>query len=577
MSIGDAFLRSIFNDMERRYRVEREAYRRELQEKYKLPVIFVHELLQCPLKQDFAQKFPEIEMASLYNSRFVVGWLIEEAVKKLTGAKELKCHRVVETQSGRYVVAGTADAFLEKENIVIEVKYLTGLYGSPHTHHILQLQLYLYLSGKERGELWMFSPEGAFAQPVEPASEQQVAELVESHIARNPAPKWEWECIHPKTLIITKDGIYTMEELEDKEIEVLSMDEKACFRKARVYKSNPHDEVYLLQPAYLRETIISKNHPIYVRFCTWGDARHAKAYEQKGIQYIKTSKSRVRLVGPAVWMTVGEVKRFLEENPTYRAFVFFPLNYTVNDVQLSDEELFILGLYVAEGCLDLEAYSTGFYFGVHEKELAKRLCQSISKRFNLEAKPFIRLDPRPGYPPELVVRVSSKEVVQFIKEYVNGDRAYNKQFVSKILFLDPKKQLKLINAMVLGDGHKYEDGMIDYATSSQKLAFQVVYMLLRNKIIPSLRSTSAAVWGKHKVYHVRWYENKKTSYHGFFDSEGVWLMIRKLEKTTYKGELYNMEVQGTENYVTEVGLVHNCNLCLYEEWCGSSLRKVRRK
>jgi CRISPR-associated exonuclease Cas4 len=181
--------------MERRYRVEREAYRRELQEKYKLPVIFVHELLQCPLKQDFAQKFPEIEMASLYNSRFVVGWLIEEAVKKLTGAKELKCHKAVETQNGRYVVAGTADAFLEKEDTVIEVKYLTGMFGAPHEHHILQLQLYLYLSGKKRGELWMFSPEGTLFQPVEPASEQQVAELVESHVARNPAPKWaDWEC-----------------------------------------------------------------------------------------------------------------------------------------------------------------------------------------------------------------------------------------------------------------------------------------------------------------------------------------------------------------------------------------------
>jgi len=191
LSAGDSFLRNIFNDMEYRYRIKREVYRRELQE---MPVIFVHELLQCPLKQDFAQKFPEVEMASLYNSRFVVGYLIEEAVKKLTGARELECYRIVETQNGSYVVAGTADAFLEKEDTIIEVKYLTGLYGSPHTHHILQLQLYLYLSGKSRGELWMFSPEGAFAYPVEPANDQQVAELVESYLAKNPTPKWEWEC-----------------------------------------------------------------------------------------------------------------------------------------------------------------------------------------------------------------------------------------------------------------------------------------------------------------------------------------------------------------------------------------------
>jgi CRISPR-associated exonuclease Cas4 len=196
LSAGDSFLRSIFNDMEYRYRIKREVYRRELHEKHKLPVIFVHELLQCPLRQDFAQKFPEVEMASLYNSRFVVGYLIEEAVKKITGARELECHRIVETQNGKYVVAGTADAFLEEEDAILEVKYLTGMFGAPHEHHILQLQLYLYLSGKKKGELWMFSPEGALFQPVEPASEQQVAELVESHTAKNPAPKWEWECTH---------------------------------------------------------------------------------------------------------------------------------------------------------------------------------------------------------------------------------------------------------------------------------------------------------------------------------------------------------------------------------------------
>lgn len=195
-TVGESFLRSIFNDMERRYRVEREAYRRELEKRYGAPVIFVHELLQCPLKLEFAEKFPEIEMAGQINPRFIIGYLVEEAVKSLTGAKELKCHRVIKTPSGEYVIAGSADAHLEKEDILIEVKYLTGMYGTPHQHHVLQLQLYLWISGKQRGELWMFSPEGAFAEPVQPAADQQVIELVESYVKKNPVPKYSWECEH---------------------------------------------------------------------------------------------------------------------------------------------------------------------------------------------------------------------------------------------------------------------------------------------------------------------------------------------------------------------------------------------
>ena len=193
MKRGEKFLRDLFNQMEKRYRFEREMFRRQLEEKYKAPVIFVHELLQCPLKQELAEKFPEIEMASMYNPRFVVGWLIEEAVKKLTDSGEKTFHKVVDTDGGRFVLAGTADIVLEGDTVV-EVKYLSGMYGTPHEHHILQLQLYLFLGDFESGELWMFSPEGVVAEEVKPIEQARVRELVEAYLSRRDAPRWEWEC-----------------------------------------------------------------------------------------------------------------------------------------------------------------------------------------------------------------------------------------------------------------------------------------------------------------------------------------------------------------------------------------------
>jgi len=192
--ISERFLRRLFNEMEKRYRVERELSRRELSEKHKAPVIFVHEILQCPLKQDFSQQFPEIEMASIYNSKFVVGWLIEEAIKKLTNSREKPCYKIIDVDGEKYVLAGSMDVFIAEDSTAIEVKYLTSMYGAPHIHHILQLQLYLFLAGLNHGELWMFSPEGTLFEEVTPLDEDHVKELVRSYVERLNIPRWDWEC-----------------------------------------------------------------------------------------------------------------------------------------------------------------------------------------------------------------------------------------------------------------------------------------------------------------------------------------------------------------------------------------------
>ena len=196
MSAGERFLRKLFDDMEQRYRVLREERRAELQEKYKTPIFFVHELLECPHKREMRLKFPEIEVASMYNPRFVIGWLIEEGVKRILGVKEDQHYweRQVMVNGKTITIAGSIDSRDPETGKVVEIKYLSSLFNTPHEHHVIQLRIYLWGVGEPEGELWMFSPEGSVFIPVEAMDDGEVASLVASALSGDRIPMWPWEC-----------------------------------------------------------------------------------------------------------------------------------------------------------------------------------------------------------------------------------------------------------------------------------------------------------------------------------------------------------------------------------------------
>ncbi|MEM2365648.1 MAG: hypothetical protein ABIM44_04955 [candidate division WOR-3 bacterium] len=189
MSVVDRFLQEIFDDMILKYRIDRDEWIKELS-KLGDEVFSVHELVECSHKRVMREKFPDIERASIFNPRFIVGWLIEEAVKaRLGDGKEHKHYKIIEVDGKRYVISGFIDC-VTKDGTVVEIKFLSGLYGSPHTHHILQLSLYLWILGKEEGELLEISPEGTVGITVKAATDETVIDLI-----KNPKiPRWDFEC-----------------------------------------------------------------------------------------------------------------------------------------------------------------------------------------------------------------------------------------------------------------------------------------------------------------------------------------------------------------------------------------------
>jgi len=182
----------IFSDMAKKYILSREELRAKYKEDGKI-LLFVHEICECSEKRKMRLRFPELERAETYNARFVIGELIEEALKKRFKNEGNSIYtKELNIDGKQYVICGTADIIDPESKTPIEVKYQTALKDEPKEHHVLQLRLYLWLLGAERGELLYVSPEGLKSFIVErPLAEREIIELIKSERA----PRWvEWEC-----------------------------------------------------------------------------------------------------------------------------------------------------------------------------------------------------------------------------------------------------------------------------------------------------------------------------------------------------------------------------------------------
>jgi len=184
----------IFSDMRRKYLESREELREKYRRKGKI-LLFVHELCECSNKRKMRQRFPEIERAETYNPRFLVGELIEEALKKKFKSEGDNVYTKELNINGKiYVISGMIDIIDPETKIPIEVKYQTFLQGKPYEHHVLQLRLYMWLVNVKRGELLYVSPEGIkFFIIQKPLTDKEVIKLME----KEKSPRWpEWECCY---------------------------------------------------------------------------------------------------------------------------------------------------------------------------------------------------------------------------------------------------------------------------------------------------------------------------------------------------------------------------------------------
>ncbi len=152
--------------------------------------IEVTDLIRCPLKRGFEEKYPELYKASAYTPATILGSLVHLGLEKIL-SNELNAEIEIkhERNIGEYKIVGRIDAKLGK--VGIEIKFSRADFEIPYEHHILQVKIYNWLFDLEKTVLIYITPDRVTEFIVdEKMEEEEIVRL----IVDKTAPRYDWEC-----------------------------------------------------------------------------------------------------------------------------------------------------------------------------------------------------------------------------------------------------------------------------------------------------------------------------------------------------------------------------------------------
>jgi NifU-like protein involved in Fe-S cluster formation/bacterioferritin-associated ferredoxin len=246
-------------------------------------------------------------------------------------------------------------------------------------------------------------------------------------------------------------------------------------------------------------------------------------------------------------------------------------------VQINEEVLELFGYFIAEGHTTRDDKVVGFTFGSKEGVYASRVAELVQKYFGLSSSVKKRLQSN-----RIDVAVYSVHLARIFREWF-GAAAATKRIPGFVLFCPPHMQKGIIRGLWRGDGYFSGERLqprAGFKTISETLARQVIWLLLRQRIVPSLYGEKSSVKGKvnhQKSYQIHVgdmpsletlasimeisFKRSAEKYHtaeSWFDDDYLHVPIRKVSKITFEGRLSNFEVEESHSYVTDAFLVHNC-------------------
>ncbi len=248
-------------------------------------------------------------------------------------------------------------------------------------------------------------------------------------------------------------------------------------------------------------------------------------------------------------------------------------------ITINKELCRLIGYYLAEGYTNNRDAIT-FCFSGHEKEYISDLKFLMQRIFGIKPS---RISSKRGVDGVEIIYFSKVLYRIFNQLFYDSSvkRAYSKALPPWALELSLRKQVEIFRGWWRGDS-----GL----TVSRTLMNQMKTILLRLGIIPSIHIDTKGQYakrGKHfigkrkisarhdlfsfsnlsffedKFSLLKEKEFKKWNYktikrNGWIDKNYVYLPIRNIEKTNYRGEVFNLEIEKDNSYVSEFATIHNC-------------------
>ena len=225
-------------------------------------------------------------------------------------------------------------------------------------------------------------------------------------------------------------------------------------------------------------------------------------------------------------------------------------------IEINENFLELAGYFVSDGYAKHDDSQVGFIFGIHEKKYARRVKILIKKIFNLEA--FIRERTKNN---RIDVSIYNVHLARFFRNLF-GNSAVARHLPEFMMFLPLNLQRRVILGLWRGDGYinlKRKWPRAGYSTISYELVQQIKFLLLRQKIVPSIYNEEEKI--RNGVLHRKSYRihigdiysleelakilkikfkvdyTKRKASHAWFDENYIHVPIKKVNSQKFLPKL----------------------------------------
>jgi hypothetical protein len=231
---------------------------------------------------------------------------------------------------------------------------------------------------------------------------------------------------------------------------------------------------------------------------------------------------------------------------------------------------FLIGLYVAEGCVTGDANSLRTYLSLHrnEEELIGR-AKAILAGYGIKYHEYNEKSTQTHQ-----IRVSGQIWGTFIREMTGGGSLMARLPWFMVFWHNRNVRKALLSGVLNGDGSFSTQGSFEFYTVSSALQQQVIYLLRSFDLSPTLNRSRnppmiRVAGGKTRSFlesilldaKLRKLKHYTTTHAGPLRGRHVGTRNPTIRKVRPNGaeHVYSLDVHGTHNFFTTSGwLVHNC-------------------
>ena len=345
-------------------------------------------------------------------------------------------------------------------------------------------------------------------------------------------------CFVAGTKIITSDGY--------KNIEDITINDKV-FTHTKSFKKvlnigGDLKETLIIKAQGIKPTETTKNHPFYIRemYRVWN--KEKRIYE--------------RVFKEPIWKNA--------ENITKGDFLGIPINNEKDNVlNLTEEECYILGRYVADGHTRKDLKTTDN----RPKDRHWQLILSIGSH-KLNDLDFIKNNHFSCYKHTTNVHravFSNKRLVEIAEKYC-GVGAINKKIPQIFINLPVKLLKKVLKGYIDGDG-SFRNNTVRATSISEELIMslsQVVAKVYKTNSSYTYTERSKKciienrVVNQNDTYSIEFRLNMKKQSRAVVIDDIIWLPFKSATYTNEKKQVFNIEVEMDNSYTANNTIVHNC-------------------